>query len=579
MAYLSEDVIRLHATGLTQRQIAAQLGCGLNTVRRRMKELDLQPKSRGSRNYQINSDVFDNIDTEDKAYWLGFLLADGCVAKSAGSRRMLRLSLKRSDEKHVRLAAKFVGFKGKYHYDNRNNHPRVLMAFNDVRLCRTLMDYGWWNYKTGKSFEILDIIPDALFHHFVRGYYDGDGSITYLRRKRKDRSAGPQKKWYCNITCKYQLALEHIDRRIVSLGGPHSKVKLRSHAYDLRWTNRIGVSAITSWMYKDAHVLLGRKLSRRHEFDGLLPFIFNNVCDFHFNFRTDDLIARKDRDEIIKAFTAEVLASSWKPPKYDYDEDLREALTPVNCIENNKLVPKSSAGNQFVLKYQPLVWHIRQNQGPALANFANYPTYVERAIKNFCGLPGKTLTPARFIRELRFAGFSMASLLPVPILLSAMRYFGLSGTWLDPCAGWGNRLLAAHIAGAYYTATDPGVSYDGLTKMQQDLGIQAELYNSKWQDLTWPEKVDFVLTSPPFHNKEDYLDGVEYGKFKDWYTSFLKPLVDKSLAHATKVVLHVDVQMRQALLSEQSYKFDELPMTAGNRHKAPAEWFISIQYL
>ena len=224
------------------------------------------------------------------------------------------------------------------------------------------------------------------------------------------------------------------------------------------------------------------------------------------------------------------------------------------------------------MKYQPLAWHIQQSRNPILANFASYPSYVERAIKNFCLSPNKALTPQRFIRELRFVGFSMASLLPVHLMLSVIKYFDLSGIWFDPCAGWGNRLLASLVSKNSYIATDPGISYDGLVRINEDLNIGAILHNDKWQDVVWPDKVGFVLTSPPFHNKEDYLDGVDYGKFDDWYLSFLKPLVDKSLSHASKVVIHVDARMRSRLARD--YKFSELSMVSRSRHKAPTEWFL-----
>ena len=574
MRYLAAEVIDLHTKGMTQKQMAAHLNCGLNTIRRRMKELNLQPKSVGSRNYQINSHVFDNIDTEEKAYWLGFFLADACVAKSAGSRRMFRLSLKKQDEKHVRLAAKFLGFRGKFGADNRDNHPRFMMIFNDVVLCKTLMNYGWWNYKTGKSFEILDCIPDDLFHHFIRGYYDGDGCISYRYRTYKNGNIGSQKKWYCNIVCKFSKSLEIMSDRIEKLGGPISVVRPRKSVYDIRWSNRARVSAIVDWMYKNSTVVLSRKLSRRHEFDGILPFTFNNICDFKFNIRSDDLIARKDQSEIVGAFTAEVLASKWYPPKYDYAKDLQDALNHINCLDGGCLVSKSTAGNRFILKHQPLAWHVRQNHGPVLANFASYPSYVVRAVKNFCLTPNKSLSVHRFIRELRFSGFTMASLLPSHVILSAIKHFGLSGTWFDPCAGWGNRLLASYIAKIDYIATDPGVVYNGLVGINQELNIGAILYKKKWQDVIWPDAC-FVLTSPPFYNKEDYLDGVDYGKFENWYLSFLKPLVNKSLQHADKVVIHVDDHMKSRLSID--FEFDELPLIHGSKHKVATEWFIHFR--
>jgi hypothetical protein len=573
MVYLADEVRELHAQGLTQKQISGRLGCGLNTVRRRMKELGLQGKSKGSRDFKIKSDVFDNISTEEKAYWLGFFLADACIAKSAGTRRAFRLGLKKQDEKHVRKAAKFLGYKGKLHPDNRDNHPRVVMVFNDVPLCKKLMDKGWWEYKRGRDFSIINIVPDKLFHHFVRGYYDGDGSITYRRRKRKNGSKGPQKRWYCNITCKDRAALEVIGCKIVENGGPDSEVKRRSKAFDLRWANKERTSLILDWMYKDATIFLERKMSRRHEFEGLVPFVFNNVSDFSFSIRSSDLIARKDKDEIVSAFTAEVLASDWRPPKYDANHDLRQTNDLPDLLIDGKIHAKSAAGNKFIGQYQPMIWYVKQNSGPALASFASHPSTVRRAIKNFCNTPDRNLSPQRFIRELRFAGFSVASLLAAPVIIAAIKHFDLSGKWFDPCAGWGNRLLASHILGLEYEATDPGVSYPGLLNIRNNLGSSAILHNQKWQDLGWPS-CDFILTSPPFHNKEDYLDNVEYGKFEDWYCSFLKPLATKCV-NTAMTVLHVDKPMRDALIKD--FQINELPIVSGSRHKAPKEWFVLMK--
>jgi len=573
MAYLSEEVVVLHGQGLTQRQIATQLSCGLNTVRRRMKEQNLEGQSKGARDFVINSHVFDAIDTEEKAYWLGFFLADACIAESAGTRRAFRLSLKRGDKKHLQKAAKFLNHRGPLHPDNRDNHPRLVIVFNDISFCSRLMNNGWWNYKIGISFEILDTVPRHLFHHFIRGYYDGDGCISYRVKKRKDGTHRKAKQWYCNITCKYAGALEIMNKYIIELNGPMSETKPRGTVYDLRWSNKNRVSNILEWMYKDATIYLERKMSRRHEFDGLLPFTFNSICDFTFNIRTDDLLARKDHDNIIAAFTAEVIESKWKPPRYDYQQDLNDAFSSPDLLEDGVVVSKSAAGNKFILQYQPIAWYIRQNRSQAIADCASHRKILCKAINNFCFTPSRGLTPQRFVRELRFAGFTMASLLSVPVILSAIKYFGLSGKWFDPCAGWGNRLLAAYILDLKYEATDPGVSFNGLVKMNKDLGTIAKLHNQKWEDFEW-NKSDFILTSPPFHNKEDYLDNAVYGKFDDWYQMFLKPLVLQSLNYSNVVVLHIDKPMRNAL--DNDFVLDALPILSISRHKAPKEWFVKI---
>ena len=568
----AEEIRQLHARGFTQKSMASELGCGLTTVRRRMREQGLKGKSNGSRSYRINNHIFDIIDSEEKAYWLGFFLADACIAKSAGTRRAFRLSLKKQDERHVRKAAKFLKYKGKFHCDVRDGHPRVLMVFNDVRLCKALMDHGWWNYKTGQNARILQIIPEELRRHFIRGYFDGDGCISYGRRKKKCGLLRSNKDWYLNIVCKYEAPLEIYSQWMAEAAGIKKSPKKRKSVYVLTFNGNRRLEGLLEWLYADATIYLERKLYRKREFNGILPFAFNNICNFRFNIRTDELIARKDSADIIQAFTSEVLGSKWKPPKYDYDTDLEAVYGAFDYLGIDQIAAKSVAGNKFVLKHQPMVWHIRQNNCPALASFASHVSMVERAIYNFCTTPGRALTPHRFVRELRYAGFSIASLLPVSVLVAALKYFDLRGKWFDPCAGWGNRLLTAHIYCRKYEATDPGICFDGLVKMNEDLRAGAVLHNKRWQDLEWPE-CDFVLTSPPFHNKENYLDGVEYGSFEEWYIDFLKPLVLKSAQYG-KVIFHVDRAMRDRL--EDDFEMHSLPIVSGNRHKAPKEFFVHL---
>ena len=60
-------------------------------------------------NYQnltkFNENVFDSIDTEEKAYWLGFIFADGYISLKGNS---FELSLKGSDSEHLDKFNKFM---------------------------------------------------------------------------------------------------------------------------------------------------------------------------------------------------------------------------------------------------------------------------------------------------------------------------------------------------------------------------------------------------------------------------------------------------------------------------------------
>jgi len=570
----SEQVIELFNAGMSQKEIAARLDCSLNTVRRRMKLVGVEGRSKGERDYTINSGILDSIDTEQKAYWLGFILADGCIAKSAGTRRVMRVCLQIRDFPHLKTLARFFGYEGKFFDEQRNHHHRKSIVFNDVKLCKTLMDYGWWEYKTGQDFRILDVVPDNLWHHFVRGYFDGDGSIVSKRKKRKDGRLRRTRAWYTNITCKYELALDRMIERIVKLGGPYTIPRKRSKAYDLRWCNRARTGAIMEWLYKDASILLERKKTRYAEFLGHRSYVWRSIHDFDFNMNTNQLLQRHDKDLILDDFVKLVISEGWRYPKYSIDEDLKSILN-INLnkyLIDNSIKPGLSPGNKIIAHFQPSVWSVKLNKRPCLTDIQKYPKMVHRAARALLMTPDKNIYPARFIRELKFAGLTSASILSVPAIQSAVKFFGLTGKWLDPCAGWGNRLLAAHSLGIAYEATDPGTSYKGLLKLKEWLGSAAIIHNLKWQDLKWPD-ADFILTSPPFHDKEDYLDNTHYDTFDKWYASFLKPLVGKSLT-TCRTVFHVDLPMKAAI--EKDFQTKSLPLLPGGRKQVSKEWFIEI---
>jgi len=126
------------------------------------------------------TDYFKNIDTEDKAYWLGFLFADGCVGD-------IKVSLSQSERYVVDDFQKSIGCNykvrtvyGKEHafrdgkiYTSKTHYcveiPSVDMA-NDLRR------HGCVNKKS-LVLEYPDHLNEHLRHHFARGYFDGDGCI------------------------------------------------------------------------------------------------------------------------------------------------------------------------------------------------------------------------------------------------------------------------------------------------------------------------------------------------------------------------------------------------------------------
>lgn len=110
--------------------------------------------------------------TPESCYWAGFLAADGNV----DSKGRVRLMLKYDDISHLE---KFRAFMGSTHTIGSNTtlYNRCSFEFTSKEICEVL-DLNF-NIIPNKSlaYAFPKSIPDKLLNHFIRGYFDGDGSV------------------------------------------------------------------------------------------------------------------------------------------------------------------------------------------------------------------------------------------------------------------------------------------------------------------------------------------------------------------------------------------------------------------
>lgn len=120
-----------------------------------------------------NEDIFEIINTEEKAYWLGFLMADGNVSNFSGG-YYLKFSLQKNDIDAVKAFKNAIEFTGAI-IVNRNN---IGVSIGSKSIYNDLNRYGVIERKSGKEIIPFGLIPDDLIRHFIRGYFDGDGCIS-----------------------------------------------------------------------------------------------------------------------------------------------------------------------------------------------------------------------------------------------------------------------------------------------------------------------------------------------------------------------------------------------------------------
>lgn len=165
----------------TLKEISEKFNCVVNTVKKYVSK-DSEYKRRTLLNYK-NMDLvhnfFENIDTEIKAYILGYLIADGNVYKDTSSYRV-RIELNEKDLYFINL------FKESVRCNNVIGHREkqsLKVMSKTVRFCLTsekmfndLSKYGVVPNKTRITY--LPILNKEMMPHLIRGILDGDGWIS-----------------------------------------------------------------------------------------------------------------------------------------------------------------------------------------------------------------------------------------------------------------------------------------------------------------------------------------------------------------------------------------------------------------
>lgn len=128
------------------------------------------------RQHSFNEHFFSVVETEAQAYFLGFLAADGCVRKQLDG---VELTLQEKDVEILTLFKEVLGGTSSDLYykekDIGSNAYRLMLMSKQMAL-----DLNSWGITPAKShtMQIQKPIPEHLLRHFLRGLWDGDGSIS-----------------------------------------------------------------------------------------------------------------------------------------------------------------------------------------------------------------------------------------------------------------------------------------------------------------------------------------------------------------------------------------------------------------
>lgn len=176
-----EDILNKYQNNWSQQKIADFYEVS-RTVIKRILEIQnngIVIRNRTSK-YKYQQDIFENIDTAEKAYWLGFLAADGCNYQREHNASVI-LNVHEKDIKHLEKFKKFchtdAEIKSYIGYEGFSNQtPMCKITLNSKKISNDLIDKG---ILPNKSLILQPPhILEEFYKPFILGYFDGDGSIS-----------------------------------------------------------------------------------------------------------------------------------------------------------------------------------------------------------------------------------------------------------------------------------------------------------------------------------------------------------------------------------------------------------------
>ena len=209
-----------------------------------------------NRKHFFNENYFEKIDTEQKAYWIGFFYADGHVNHST-----LQCALQEKDAPHLQLFLNDIQANDVEIKYNKINNTSITGRFSlcSVKIADDLRKLGFSNRKSYESTDVIfQNIPDELKWHFIRGFWDGDGCIRIRAKKSGEISCISLNEKLLQSFCDYFNKIFN-DQNF-------SKIFLSEEKY---YRIRLGgekAKKVCKFLYKNSTIYLDRKYQNYLQF-------------------------------------------------------------------------------------------------------------------------------------------------------------------------------------------------------------------------------------------------------------------------------------------------------------------------
>ena len=268
-------IVKLYNDGYNCLEIANKLKSSRWTIENILikNKVTIRSNSESKIQYEIIQNFFDKIDTSEKAYFLGFLFADGHNNTNTNS---ISLQLKASDKEILTKLSNLIYIDKRpiKTYKDKNSYKRSRLLISNKHISYTLNEIGMHRDKTQNC--NFPKIKRKFLKDFIRGYFDGDGTIHYSIVESSGRRA-----YRCSFIGTKNF-IETLQKILIHTG---IKCTIEQRFYDKKnIVQKLHIHGIPqsvklfNFMYENSNINLKRKYKKFQDMFNYIENINNLKC-------------------------------------------------------------------------------------------------------------------------------------------------------------------------------------------------------------------------------------------------------------------------------------------------------------
>src|SRR5258708_5387558 len=575
---LSQDkidkIISEYIEGISSEVIANKLGINGSTVCRQLIKngVTIRPATQNKRKYEsLIENYFETINTEEKAYFLGLLYADGSLSKLGND---IKITLHEKDKDILeKFSIVTYGFIRKMAEEIRTYESGTVSRYLTVsmysqKMHDDLVKLGCGPVKTFTiRFPSKSIVPSNLLNHFVRGYFDGDGCVS------KSNPSSPVVDFTSNLIFIEKIAEYLTENNLRCEKVCQSKENPLSGNVQLKCPDNI--INFYNIIYKDATIFMQRKYNT---FQELFKFLKDKrtaklekmsditrygtsyIPEYNGKILTSENI--KQMSDIEKTESVDYLFRIYRENGFPYpqltDNELIADFTSLKNIDapiidrDKMLMTHRQSGILIFKHFSPHFFEVNsgaKNHKLSMLDTFNDDKLLKKVIKN--RLDGNHVMTGNMIRQgLANSKIAYKSSTYSPIVAKFIytKFTNPDDIIYDYSMGFGQRLTAA-LSLPYkitYIGIDPVQKtvdsnkniYSFLNRipmLNKDVNINC-IVSEPYSDPRYEGKVTLAFSCPPYFNIEKYDDNPGQAYFNINYLDFISVWWDQTVKNIYKLL-------------------------------------------